>query len=173
MSDLNKLKHSITLIDQGKLLEWKGLGKEWNRNNLEKLYKGKTISQDCMLGTATSDIQIPLAHQPHPLTCYLNGQDEVIFIKMEDVKLHDAWADLSETMGQPEKKNTNLPNNHIYSITTEYIYAQKGITLYVVELPPPNKSFVSVVVLYSPTTPQIYTNELGGNATVRFFPLRD
>lgn len=173
MSDLDKLKHSIALIDQGKILDWTGLGKEWNRKNLQKLYRDKMVSQRCMIGKATSDIQIPLDHQPHPLTCYLNSQDEVIFIKVEDVKLSNAWADLAKTLGQPERKNDNLPNNHIYSITTEYLYTQKGITLYVIELPPPNKSFVSVVALYSPATPEIYTNDLGGNATVRFFPLRD
>lgn len=172
MSDLNQLKHHLELIDQGKILEWKGLGKEWNGANLEKLFSGKIKYGGSTLGKAVRSMEIQLPHQPHYLRCYLNKQDEVIFVKMDDAKLSDNWAKLTKLLGKAEK-TTSLVYNHSYAPCTQFVYAQKGITMYVMDLTPIEKSVIGSIALYSPATVEAYINDLGGNSTTTYSPFRD
>ncbi|HWN70994.1 MAG TPA: hypothetical protein VNM90_25300 [Haliangium sp.] len=157
------------MIERGAWSEWTGLQGEWPRSALESLGGGLRSCREHELGgKRVQRCELSLSRQPQPLQCFFDETGQVILLRLEDPRSADSWPALARELGVPSQRNA-LPREHVYAPSAQYIFAARGITLYVVELPETTASILSAVSLYAPTSAETYLHGLGGDETIEFF----
>jgi hypothetical protein len=149
--------------------DWHGLSEACQPEDFETLFEG-----------GDTEVIGRLSNQPQRLRVYkrsaVSEHIEVWFD--EDTKrfmvatitnpdYKDDTAALLQTLGEPDAKLDALIGSH--PDAEQWVYAARGLTLYVRSDEPP--TFRRIVV-YPPTTPEVYENTLGAHDHRRYHPRR-
>ncbi|HHG84810.1 MAG TPA: hypothetical protein ENJ82_08665, partial [Bacteroidetes bacterium] len=128
-----KIETNIATIDTGNLQLWKGLNDVWTRQALQELYKeplscvGYTIA-----GVRYQNCSVHLPNQAQALQCFMDESGKCKLLRLEDIELPISANALKEQIGEPVAIRT-LPENSIYAPAEQWVYPQKGLTLYVLQ----------------------------------------
>lgn len=170
MTSATALQTSLDIIDRGAFADWQGLSPAWSRPHLAALgHQLRSCRAHELGGRPHQRCEFPLPHQPEPLRCFLDAADQIVLLRLDDPRAALPWPALAQALGPPDEIN-RLQTPHAGAPATQFIYAHKGITLYVDESPDPAQSQLSAVSLYAPTTPQVYRQSLGGDETIEYLP---
>lgn len=163
-----QIKRQILLIDQGHFEQWSGLEGEWTKKTVEDA-TGSTLN--CigysLSGKQLSRCNLPLKLQRRPLQCFADDAGRISLLRLEDARLASSGG-IAEIFGEPETKIV-LGYPDIYAPADQWIYAARGITLYVLDEKPGAAMPLSCAAFYKPTTAAEYLEELGGTETRKYF----
>lgn len=162
------IREQLDAIERGAWSEWKGLEGAWSRSDLESIAGAlHSCRGDELSGKPVQYCELSLARQPQPLQCFFSDDGQVILLRLDDPRSAESWPALSRKLGPPGQANL-LPPGHVHGLSMQYIYAARGMTLYVRARTEPTESIISAVSLYAPTSARTYLNSLGGDETIEY-----
>lgn len=171
MTDSAYIADLLKTIDSGDLARWSGL-----RSGLEvEDFKAAGVEIHVQAGHTLgreryATVQVR-GEQPQPLTLFVDGEGKVVLMRLPDALLEQSAEELEEMWGASELRQ-NVQRDSPFAPSEQWIWAGRGITLYVMNPQQKGGMALSSISLYPPTTAETYLEELGGNETVRFFPQR-
>jgi hypothetical protein len=170
MQNMNeKIKKAIEQIDAGQFNEWKGFVDGWTLPALAET-TGNTpgCSGFALSGKLLNLCTMSLKRQEQPLQCFVDAAGKICLLRLEDARPSSSLTNLTVSLGEPEIKRTLLYPDY-YAPATQWIYASKGITLYILENVSETDNLLLCIALYQPTTVTDYLDNLGGKETRVYF----
>jgi hypothetical protein len=164
-----KIKEQIAFIDSGHFERWKSFGSEWTKKNVQELTVPSTgCSTYVLSGRSLSRCMLPLKQQSQKLQCFADETDRICLLRLEDANMALSLADFTKLLGSPDlKRSLQYPDK--YSPAAQWIYASRGITIYVRDENPKISFPLACVSLYEPATVTEYLEKLGGRDTMIYF----
>lgn len=166
------LQQWLRNIDQGTLADWQGWSPAWQLNDLQQLVQPLQIAQAYQLGSQILQRhQFQLPHQSQPLQVLANAQGEVVLVRLEDAILTQSAQALADQWGKPELKK-ELPSDHRFAPAQLWVFAARGISLYVMDAQKQGPMSISCIALYVPTTLEDFLTVLEGDERIRMWDER-
>lgn len=164
----DQIKQQILLLDQGHFERWSGFEGEWTKKIVEESTDSKLNCTGYFLsGKQLSRCVLLLKLQPRELQCFVDDTGKISLLRLEDARLASSDG-ITKIFGEPEiKRSLGYPD--IYSPATQWIYASRGITLYVLDEKPGAAIPLVCTAFYKQTTVTEYLDELGGTETRKYF----
>ena len=160
-----KLEADIALINDGNFLAWQGLDSVWAKENLLEVFQPGPCINYRLGGRKLSRCSYTLSSQKQPLQCFFDEEDKAILLRLEDAATTIKANELIEKLGVPESTRI-LTGKDKYAPAKQLIYANRGITLYVLGNIKADAASLMAVALYKPTSAENYIRLLGGDETV-------
>jgi hypothetical protein len=166
---MHTIKEQIQLLDDGHFEQWHGLGDEWTRQGIEAFtHPGLDCRNYFLAGKSISQCLLPLKTQPQPLQIFIGDGEKIRLLRIEDARPAISLPDMLKLLGEPGvRRSLRYPD--FYAPATQWIYATKGITLYVLDESPGSTIPLAAVAFYEPTTADDFLANLGGRETMTFF----
>jgi hypothetical protein len=163
------IPEQIKLVDEGHFEQWTGMTHEWTQKIFESLFGSElNCSNGFLSGKKINKCMLQLKLQRQPLQIFTDDIGKIKLLRVEDVRVASSLKDIIQLLGEPEFKRS-LIYPDMYSPANQWVYASKGITLYVLNENSESNMPLSAVALYEPTTVDNYLTNLGGKETMRFF----
>lgn len=158
----------IEMIDAGCFEQYKAIREGITMEAIEN-FLGKKFQyiRRLLSGKPVNYFELPLVHQAQPLQCFIDETGTLILLRLEDALMKTSLEVFVGLFGEPELKR-NLVYPEKYAPSTQWIYASKGITLYVLNKKVSDQQ-LTCIALYEMTTPSDYLERLGGTETVTYF----
>jgi len=166
---ISSIQEQINIVDEGHFARWPGMLHHWTKDLIEDSYDQKIDCTNSFLsGRRSSKCLLRLPHQTQPLQIFIDDSDKIRLLRLEDARPANSLERMIQLLSEPELKRS-LTYPDMYSPATQWIYASKGITLYVLDESKGSAMPLSAVSLYEPTTVDHYLTNLGGKEIMRFF----
>lgn len=164
----NSLAHGMESIQQGDLSEWQGLPMDLNLPQINAVLGTPVRQGGYVISSKLCTLsRYALEGQSQPLQVFKDESGAILLFRLEDPLLLHSANELVERWGEPDQKRI-LPNDHPYAPSSQWIFARRGVTLYVMDAA--KKEYLSLLAasFYAPTEADLYLRQLGGNERVRF-----
>ena len=164
----DQIKQQILLLDQGHFEQWAGFEVEWTKKAVEESTDSKlNCNRYILSGTQLSRCVLPLKLQSQGLQCFIDDAGKISLLRLEDPRLESSDS-IVNIFGEPETKIA-LGYPDLYSPSVQWIYASRGITLYVLDEKPGAAIPLVCAAFYNQSTVAGYLGELGGRDTKKYF----
>jgi hypothetical protein len=171
-TEVQDLQHWLTHIDQGTLADWQGWSPAWQLDDLQQLVQPSHSALPYQLGSQSllrHWFQLP--NQPQPLQVLADTQGEVVLVRLEDAILSQSAQALADQWGKPDLKK-ELPSDHRFAPAQLWVFAARGISLYVLDAHTQGPRCLSAIALYVPTTSAHFLSTLEGDERIRMWDER-
>lgn len=157
-----KIKDWLTKIDTGQLRDWPGLDHEWNMSALEVYFSSNQAAQMYELhGTEYSCRFIDLPLQQRQLQCFFSETGELKLMRLEDAVFKDKLPVVFGPLAKPDY-DTQLMGNDKYAPARQLVFADKGLSIYLIGDWADATSWATAVAFYRPMPTTQYLEQLGG-----------
>ena len=141
----------------------------WKLADIQAQLNKSGEQQGYTLGAqALSLHRFTLPNQTQALQVFADSEGNISLLRLEDAILTQNANDLERLWGPPKAKNI-LESNSKFAPSMQWIFPDRGITLYVMNPESKGTMSLSAISLYVPTSLEHYRDDLGGNERVYMF----
>jgi hypothetical protein len=158
----------LRMIGNADFNSWTGLAPGIISADIKKVFTEEREARAYTLsGRKLTQVGYRVPGQVDPVWMWYEN-DVLVLVRMSGPTLKNSVGSLMEYLGKPEMK-IEAEQGFIYPMAAQWVYAKKGITLYVNDFLKNGEGypddFIEAVALYQPTTAREYKETLGATET--------
>ncbi|HET6992132.1 MAG TPA: hypothetical protein VFJ43_12440, partial [Bacteroidia bacterium] len=159
----------LSRISSGDFIGWNGLPSDIGPEKMDAFFAMSIHKDSTFLSGSPAEERIYKDISGKELQTWFID-NKLVLIRLWKPHIKNGVNEFLKTLGNPEHK-FKIEENAIYPMTTQWVYASKGITLYVNEFLKLDTAdtvpddYLQAIALYKPTTVKKYKYNLGGTET--------